>query len=183
MDVLNRRDLRDEPFRGLLFSIVTYTSVPAHIPPLLLDVLRTDLDQNLSVAFEHDVKRICAGTTITLDGALSTVEPYHTYTTISPTKLDHRGVDRAVSCLSSQSQMIGLNCSDILSSQATNKQELTSALFSDAQRGIYALRLHARDLPEGSSAIDIELGRRIFWHLYTTDKCVVSTFTDSPEGY
>lgn len=71
---------------------------------------------------------------------------------------------------------------DILSSQATNKPELTLALFSDAQRIIYSLRLNAIHPAEGATAVDIEVGRRIFWHLYTTDKYVAHRcFTDEQD--
>lgn len=65
-----------------------------------------------------------------------------------------------------------LTRSDILSSQATNKPELTAALFADAQRMQYTLRLHASQPAEGVSPIDVEMGRRIFWHLYSTDRYV-----------
>jgi hypothetical protein len=65
-----------------------------------------------------------------------------------------------------------LTCRDILSSQATNKPELTAALFADAHRMQYTLRLNAAQPPEGLSPIDVEMGRRIFWHLYSTDRYV-----------
>jgi len=152
---------------GADLTTVTYTSVSILMANWTQD---TTADvQNLPVPHQHDVQRLLAGTPIDSVGAMSTGQSLDSDSVPLPAQPDRRCVHRAVSH-PSPFDIATTHASDILSSQATNKPELTAALFSDAQRIAYTLRLNAVNPPEGVSAVDIELGRRIFWHLYTTDK-------------
>jgi hypothetical protein len=137
--------------------------------------------QNLPMSYQHDVERLLSRAPADSAGAVPASEPPDSDPISLSTKPHRRGVYRAVSH-SALCDVTRAEFSDILSSQATNKPELTAALFSDAQRMAYTLRLNAVTPPEGASAVDVELGRRIFWHLYSTDKWVTARHIETPQG-
>ncbi|KAK1921136.1 hypothetical protein DB88DRAFT_499777 [Papiliotrema laurentii] len=134
MDVLHRRDQRDEAFRGLLFSIVTYTICQCPI-----NIMSKDFSRDRLLVLLEQCQR-------------------------ASRIIQIRHLSRPNLIVAASTEL------DILSSQATNKPELTAALFADAHRMQYTLRLNAAQPPEGLSPIDVEMGRRIFWHLYSTDR-------------
>lgn len=48
--------------------------------------------------------------------------------------------------------------------------DLANCLISEARRMVYTLNLHREKPRDSMDFIELELGRRIFWETYQTDK-------------